>query len=94
MRSYAPLFWEISKDCDDSLNESDGIIKNFVALEEKENEETKGDNLGLKQALKDKENATCLIIINTIPVTLAECFLANSSFSNGVSAMVIVIEES
>jgi hypothetical protein len=54
----------------------------------------KGVNLGLKQALEDKKNATCFMVINTIPVTLAECFPANSSFDNGVSAMVITREVS
>jgi hypothetical protein len=54
----------------------------------------KGVNLGLKQALKDKKNATCFMVINTIPVALAECFPANSSFDNGVSAVAIMREAS
>jgi hypothetical protein len=47
-----------------------------------------GVNLVVKQALKDKKDATCFMVKNTVP----ECFPANSSFDNGVSAMVIMID--
>jgi hypothetical protein len=74
MRSYTPLYWKILKGSNDNLNESNGIIKNFVALEEKEKKGISGVNLGPKQALEDKKNAACFMVINTIPVTLAGCF--------------------
>jgi hypothetical protein len=83
---------EVFKHGNGNLIESNEIIRNFVALKDKEKEVIKGVNLGLKQALKDKRNATCFTVINTIPVTLAECFPANSSSGNGVSAKVIMRE--
>jgi hypothetical protein len=45
-----------------------------------------------KQTLKDKKNATCFIVQSPIPMTLTECFPANSSFDIGDSVMVIMGE--
>jgi hypothetical protein len=82
------------KDSNDNFIESKEITKNSVDLKEKEKEVIKGVNLGLKQALEYIKNSTCFMIINTIPVTLAERFPANSTFDNEVSAMVITREVS
>jgi hypothetical protein len=87
---------EVSKHGNGNLIESNEITKNSVALKDKEMEKEgiKGVNLVMKQALRDKKNATCFMVKNTIPVTLTECFPVNSSFDNGVSAMVIMIDVS
>jgi hypothetical protein len=82
--------FDVLNDSNGNLMESNEIIKNFVAIGDKEMDGNKGVNSGLKQAVKDKRNATFLIFIKTIPVTLAECFPANSSFDSRISAKVII----
>jgi hypothetical protein len=76
------------KDSNDNFIKSKEITINSVALKEKEKEVIKGVNLGLKKTLDDKKNATSFMVIKTLPVTLAECFPANSSFDIGVPAMI------
>jgi hypothetical protein len=78
---------EVLKNSNGNLIESYKIIRNIVALKDKE-EGIKGLNLGLKQAHKGKKNDTCFMLINTIPATSTECFPTNSSSGNGVLDMV------
>jgi hypothetical protein len=54
-----------------------------------ENGGIKGVNFFKKQSLKDKKDADCFVVRNTIPATSAECFPANSSFNSGVPAIVM-----
>jgi hypothetical protein len=83
---------EVLKHSNGNLIQSNEIMKK--AHKDKERERMKGLNLVMKQALKDEANSTCLVVKDTIPVTVTECFPVNSSFDNGVSAMVIMINAS
>jgi hypothetical protein len=70
------LYWKVLKhgNGNGNLIESNEIIKNSVALEDEEKAGIKGVNLVMKQAPKDKKNATCFMVKNTVPVALAERF--------------------
>ena len=59
-----------------------------------ENGGIKGVNFFKKQSLKDKKDANCLMVKNTIAVALTECFPAKSSLDNGVSDIAITREVS
>jgi hypothetical protein len=81
---------DVSKDGNGNLIRRKRVVKNFVAFEDKEMGGIKGVNLAMKQAHKDKKNATCFMVKNTIPMTFTECFPTNSRFHSGVSAVVIM----
>jgi hypothetical protein len=60
--SFPDSFLDVLKKGNGNLIESNEITKNFMALKDKEKGGIKGIKLVTKQALKDKQNATCFMV--------------------------------